>query len=133
VRGPGYTFSAPGGWTTSRSLRALAARGGGESVSVTSYTLLKPYRPERFEAVTKELDGVAAKLATDAGEKVSKSETLTVAGRRIRAYRFGRTRIGFVLDGRREYQLLCRLPASGDDADGACDLLFKSFALQRPV
>ena len=60
---------------------------------------------------------------------LTQKQTIEVDGRRIRAYRFGSTRIGFVLRGKREYQLLCQLPPAGDDTDGACDLLFKSFSL----
>ena len=52
-----------------------------------------------------------------------------VAGRKTRAYRFGSMRIGFVLEGRNEYQLLCRLAAGRKDKDGACALLFESFEL----
>jgi hypothetical protein len=131
VRGPGYSFSAPVAWQTAHGLRAVAAFSGKSRVSVTTYTLLKQYRPALFAAVAKELDGVAAKLAAQAGETVTQRQTVVVDGRKIRAYRFGKTRIGFVLDGRNEYQLLCALPGSGD-TDGACALLFKSFAL-RPA
>jgi len=101
-------------------------------VSVTPFPLLKPYDPARFAAVAKELDGVAAELAAKAGGRVTESSTVEVAGRKIRAYRYTRgddqVRLGFVLEGRREYQLLRRLPG-GTDRDGACDLLFSSFAL----
>ena len=48
-----------------------------------------------------------------------------VAGEKIRAYRFGTMRIGFVLAGKREYQLLCE----NRGARGACALLFKSFTV----
>jgi len=127
VRGPDYSFSAPGGWRTSRTERAVAVRSGASRVSVTNYTLQKPYRPALFAAAAKELDGIAAKLASEAGETLSEKQTVRVDGQRIRAYRFGTTRIGFVLVGKREYQLLCQFPPGGKDADGACDLLFKSF------
>ncbi len=96
---------------------------------MTTYTLQKPYRPALFAAAAKELDGIAAKLAAEAGGKLTEKQTVQVDGKEIRAYRFGTTRIGFVLVGRREYQLLCELPPDGRDADGACDLLFKTFSL----
>jgi hypothetical protein len=32
-----------------------------------------------------------------------------------------------VLQGKREYQLLCRAPAGAGDPDGACALLYASF------
>ncbi len=98
-------------------------------MSVTTYTLQKPYRPALFAAATRELDGVATKLAAEAGGTLTQKETVEVAGEKIRAYRFGTTRIGFVLVGKREYQLLCELPPAGQDAGGACALLFKSFRL----
>jgi hypothetical protein len=51
----------------------------------------------------------------------------------VRAYRYdegaSQIRIGFVLVEKREYQLLCRLPAGGADLDGACALLFDSFTV----
>ena len=96
---------------------------------MTTYLLQKPYRPALFAAAAKELDGIAAKLAAQAGESPTQKETTTVDGEKIRAYRFGTTRIGFVLVGKREYQLLCQLPPGGLDAGGACALLFKSFTV----
>jgi hypothetical protein len=129
LHGPGFSFSVPGGWKTSRSDRAAAARSGKALVSATTFPLLKPYRPALFPAATKELDGVARKLAAQAGQSLTEQQTTTVDGKRIRAYRFGTTRIGFVLDGKREFQLLCRLPPGGEDADGACGLLFSTFSV----
>ena len=96
-------------------------RGGSSRVSVTTYTLQKPYSPALFAAAAKELDGVAAKLAAAAGTSLSEKQTVDVAGEKIRVYRFGTMRIGFVLRGKREYQLLC------DNPGDACALLFKSF------
>jgi hypothetical protein len=99
-------------------------------VSVTTYTLQKTYRPALFKAAARELDSVASRLAAQAGETLARKQTVAVDGRRIRAYRFGTTRIGFVLVGKREYQLLCNLPPGGQDPDGACALLFKSFTVR---
>jgi hypothetical protein len=123
VRGAGYAFSAPAGWRTSRSLRAVTAQSGKSRVSVTTYTLQKPYNPALFAAAAKELDGVAAKLAAAAGTALTEKQTVAVAGGKIRAYRFGTMRIGFVLVGKREYQLLC------ENAGDACALLFKTFSV----
>jgi hypothetical protein len=128
VRGPGFSFSAPGGWSTNRTQQAVAVLSGTSRVSVTTYTLQKPYRPALFAAAAKELDGIAAKLAAEAGGTLTQKQTIQVDGRKVRAYRFGSTRIGFVLLGRREYQLLCQLPPDGKDAAGACALLFRSFS-----
>jgi hypothetical protein len=106
----------------------VRSRSGEKQVSVVVYPLLKPYRPDLFAAAAKELDRVASQLAAKDGQAVSKRETTTVDGRKVRAYRFGTTRIGFVLVGKREYELLCELRPDGSDTDGACALLFASFS-----
>jgi len=141
VAGPGFTFAVPHGWIATRTGSAVAARRPGDKdgplVSATAFRLDQPYSPELFGLAAKELDGVAAKLARASNGTVTESVTTTVDGQRIRAYRFtshpaGRPstddRIGFVLEGRREYQLLCRAPEGSGDPDGACALLFGSFA-----
>jgi poly(3-hydroxybutyrate) depolymerase len=129
VAGRGFTVSVPAGWNVRKTSKTLVATRGGGLVSVTRYTLLKPYEAAKFAAAAKELDGVAAELATRNGGKVTKRETVEVAGRRIRAYTIESSgaatmRIGFVLVDKSEYQLVC----SGDTAT-ACDLLFSTFAL----
>jgi hypothetical protein len=108
----------------------VAARRDGAAVSVRSFTLVKRYEPARFGAAARELDGIAAKLAAASGQPLREQQTLTVSGRKIRAYRFGATRIGFFLVDRTEYQLLCKLGRGGTDTDGACDLLFSSFSVR---
>jgi hypothetical protein len=128
VSGPGFTVSVPDGWAVRKSGKSLVATKGNGLVSVTRFPLVKTYEPSKFQAAAKELDGVAAQLADQNGGKITKRETTRVAGRRIRAYTIesnGKSmRIGFVLDDKLEYQLVC----SGD-ARTACDLLFSSFAL----
>jgi hypothetical protein len=102
-------------------------------VSVTEFTLQKRYNPALFDRAAKELDGVAAKLAAQAGATLTERATTTVDGRKIRAYRFAngslQTRIGFVLLGKREFQLFCQMPAGTTDPDGACALLFATFSV----
>jgi hypothetical protein len=93
---------------------------------VSVFPLVKPYDPAKFAAAAKELDRVAARLAQQAGTPLSRSSTVTVANRKIRAYDYGAQRIGFVLVGKREYQLYCAHAAT------ACDLLFSSFTLSGP-
>ena len=109
----------------------MAARKGSSIMSATIFTLQKPYNPALFDRAAKELDGVAAKLAAQAGATLTQRMTTTVDGRQIRAYRFGngttQTKIGFVLVGKREYQLLCQMPAGTNDPGGACALLFTTF------
>lgn len=92
------------------------------------FALRKRYVPAQFGHAARELDRVAAKLVADSHGKLTESSTTTIAGRRARAYRYttakGSMRVGFVLDGRREFELFCR-----DAKDPACALLFSSFSL----
>lgn len=99
-------------------------------MSSTVFPLVKRYDPSRFAAAAKELDRLAGTLASRAGGTLTETTTTTVDGRRIRAYRYEsngtHTRIGFVLVGKREFQLVCDAPGSAD-IDGACGLLFATF------
>jgi predicted Zn-dependent protease len=134
LRGPGFGFSVPAGWTVRHGAGVLSAQSGKSVVSATAFTLLKPYAPALFGKAAAELDRNAAQLAAQAHTKLSEKLTTTVAGRKVRAYRYTAggfdTRLGFVLAGRREVQLLCRAPAGSADTDGACGLLFRSFRLR---
>jgi hypothetical protein len=139
VQGAGFRFEAPAGWSTRRTGTAVVVRrdpAGGTLVSATAFTLLKAYNPKLFDRAAKELDRVAANLAAQAHGTLTESATVTVDGKRIRAYRLTvhpksgavyDERIGFVLQGTREYQLFCRAPAGSLDPDGACALLYSSF------
>jgi hypothetical protein len=139
VKGPGFRFEAPSGWartTTETAAQARLDASGQTVVSATVFTLLKPYSPKLFAAAAKELDGVAAKLATQSRSTLSERKTVTVDGRLVRAYRLTAhppsgppfdERIGFVLVAKREYQLLCRAPVGSGDPGGACALLYASF------
>jgi hypothetical protein len=129
LHGTGFSFSVPKAWRSTVSERIVRAASGGSEVSVQTFALLRPYRPDEFAAVTKELDRDARQLAAQAGKPLETKETTTVAGMKIRAYRYGTTRIGFVLVDKLEYQLLCRLGSGGSDPDGACAMLFSSFSL----
>ena len=130
VQGPGFSFSVPAAWKTRRTRAAVVAERDRSRVSSTVFPLLKPYDPSRFGAAAKELDRIAGTLASRAGGTLTEKQTTTVDGRRIRAYRYEgggkHTRIGFVLVGKREFQLLCDAPGSAD-IDGACALLFATF------
>jgi hypothetical protein len=144
VKGPGFRFEAPVGWATATTATAADARQGAALVSATAFNLLKPYSPKLFPAASKELDRVAENLAAQSRTTLSERKTITVDGQRIRSYRLtvhpasGASfdeRIGFVLRGTREYQLLCRAPVGSRDPDGACDLLYSTFTsspLPRP-
>ena len=126
VHGPGFTFEVPAGWTVTTPSNSAVARRGRAVVSVTRFPLLKAYDPAEFDAVTKELDIIATRLAHEAGEVSAAGRTTTVAGRKVRSYRYGNRRLGFVLEGKREYQLFCA------PAGEACDLLYSSFTLSGP-
>jgi len=123
VSGQGFSFEAPAGWHVSRTKAGVVARGGGSLVSVTRFALRRPYDPSQFAAASAELDRVADKLAAQAGATVTDRSTTTVADRSIRAYSYADTKVGFVLVGRREYELLCV------GQSDACALLFSSFAI----
>lgn len=128
VRGDGFTVSVPASWSASVQKGRIAARSGGALVSVTRFRLQRRYEPSMFAAAVPQLDRVAAGLAAEAKAKLTARATEVVAGRRSRVYRYRDSKIGFVLAGRFEYQLLCRSPGGGDP-DGACALLFSSFAV----
>jgi hypothetical protein len=133
VGGDGYRFEAPAGWKVTRAAPVVSAAKGDELVSVTVFPLAKPFRAELWEQAIPELDRVAGQLATELRGRVASSETSTLAGRRARSYEIEYTskgaplveRIGFVLVGKREYQLLCRY--AGDD--DACAAFMRSFTL----
>lgn len=142
VKGAGFQFEAPPGWRASRTDTAVVVRQDAAAttlVSATAFVLLKPYSPKLFARAAQELDGVAAKLAAQAHSTIAESQTVTVGGERVRAYRLtvkpasGASfdeRIGFVLHGKREVQLLCRAPVGANDPDGACALLYSTFRLR---
>jgi hypothetical protein len=113
---------------------------GPESVAVATFRLAKPFRPELWVEAVAELNDVAARLAERLGSTalVVRSSSTTLAGRRGRRYfidyrRDGlamQDRVYFLLSGRREYQLTCRILVDEDDADvEACDELTRSFRL----
>jgi hypothetical protein len=98
--------------------------------------LEKTYAAAQFAEAAKELDRVAANLATQLGGRVTSSRTTTVARMRIRRYTLAvrdaqgkrvDDDLGFVLSGKREVQLLCQAAAGSGDPSGACALLFKTF------
>jgi hypothetical protein len=133
VRGEGYTFDAPSGWTVSRKPNlVVATQGASDLVEVQQFTLEKPYRVARFAAVSRELDGDASTLAHQSSGRLVDRATRRIDGRKTRYYSIDygpgkRYEIAFVLDGLHEYQLLCRRLSSAPD--DACAQLFSSFSL----
>jgi hypothetical protein len=118
----------PADWKlTRKTVRSIQAEGDGSLVSVTVFPLATPFRSELWQRVVRQIDRSVRQLAGREHAELKRSETITIDGRKARAYDLERPdgtkeRIAFVLTGRREYQLYCR----GDDAD-ACKQLFASF------
>jgi len=133
VKGTGFTFHAPDGWTVkTTATSAVAGQDKNTLVSVTVLPLVKPYRPALFLRAARELDRVAADLAKQLGGQVVSSNTVIAAKARARQYEIEHDglvdRITFVLRGKREYQLTCRWPKTAGRPD-ACDQLVASFSL----
>lgn len=133
IAGSGYAFDGSAELELTRSGRTLTGELDGRVVSVTTFRLSRPYRPELWSSVVPEFDRVASDLARKLGGRVAARETRTIAERRARVYGVEGARddtrlVAFVLRGRTEYQLLCRWPER-DDASGPCDDLLASFRL----
>jgi hypothetical protein len=135
IGGTGYSFSAPADWSVVGGPRSLRAEHGVQVVSVTRFPLLRAFRTELWSKAVPEMDRSAAGLAADQHGTVTARVTTTVAGQRARrydiAYELGgkklTERVGFVLRGRTEYELLCRFEQG--KGSSACGLLFSSFRL----
>jgi hypothetical protein len=136
VSGAGFEFAAPGGWKATAGQGSVGAANGDRAVSVTVFALKRAFHSTLWPKVVPELDGVAASLADQLRGRAGPGATVTVAGRRARRYDIAFTRGGkdfveqitFVLDGKREFQLLCRYPAGADEP--ACAALGSSFRLR---
>ena len=134
VRGPAWRSEAPLGWKVTREHGTTAAASGDvDRVEVRTFALSRPYRPRLFAAAVRELDSASERIAQQLDGRVTSRRTTRVADRKVRAYTIeydGKTaEITFVLDGKREFQLLCRRATSGNDS--ACRRLVASFALAR--
>jgi hypothetical protein len=131
LKGPGYSFRAPGGWTRERTRREVSARHDSELVRVASFPLVRPYTSALFDRVTGELAQRMKGVAAQSGGTITGTHIVTVGGIRSHAYDVKVAdhvdEYTFVLDGMHEYQLLCRRRSSGSGA--FCDTLLTSFAL----
>lgn len=126
VRGDGFRYNAPADWVVDGT---AASAGAVDRVEVRIFRLVRPYDPARRAATARELDRVAAGIAAQLKGSVSSRRSLQVGGLDARSYALafdGKVEtITFVLQDRREYQLLCRRTQDGDDAP--CAELLRSF------
>ncbi len=132
MTGDGFRFAAPTGWTVRQTdSRLSASRGGVALVEVQRFRLVRPYRSTLFTAAARELDRVTAEIARELHGQVAAGTTVQVAGMAARSYRvaYGKLveEITFLLDERREYELLCRRAATA--GEGLCARFLSSFAL----
>jgi hypothetical protein len=141
VSGDGFSFTAPAGWQVDRTggrITAVPERGE-ELLWVSLATLRRRYRQALWPKVVPELDKVAAQLAAQlrSGRLVAR-RTVVVAGRRARSYDIDYEgtsgslveRIAFVLEGKREYQLLCRWRVQAPElGKTACAAFIATFRL----
>jgi hypothetical protein len=143
ISGPTYTATVPAGWELERPPRTIAAESpdGPEAVSVAMFRLSRPFMPALWSEAVRELNDVAARLAERLGPTALVEETrdAVIAGRRARVYEIGYRRanarlldrVAFVLVGRREYQLTCRIDvAEPERGEEACAELLRSFRLR---
>jgi len=132
LSGPGFSFSAPSGWSIDRSGTRVSASSGSELVQVAKFRLLRPYSAPLFAKVAKELDVRMAAVAKQTSGKLAGSSVVRAGGVRSHSYRVATgdrvDEYTFVLQGMREYQLLCRRSASHDDRN--CRLLVSSFRIR---
>jgi hypothetical protein len=135
IVGSGFTFTAPSEWTVVGNQRSVQVAHGVQLVSVTRFPLLRAFRPELWPKAVPEMDRSAEGLAADQHGTVTARVTITVARRRARRYDItyqhgGKKlveRVAFVLRGKTEYELLCRIEHG--KSSSACDTLFSSFRL----
>jgi hypothetical protein len=132
VSGPGFRFTAPGGWKVVHARQQVSATHGSDLVQVATFPLVRPYTAALFQPVAKELTARMGQVAQQSHGTVSGSSTVTAGGIRSHSYR---VRVGdhvdeytFVLRGMREVQLLCRRDAKSSDA--ACKQLIAGLVLK---
>lgn len=131
MRGDGFSFAAPAGWTVTHRAGGTQAASGSELVGVTVFKLLRPYNDSLFDRVAGELAVRMSQIARTTNGTVAGSATVTAAGIRSHSYEVNEgsglvDQYTFVLRDSREYQLLCRRKASSSKA--FCDRLVTTFA-----
>jgi hypothetical protein len=132
VRATGFSFEAPSGWHVKTGGGTASATNDAQLVEVSTFPLLNRYDDALFVKVARELGARMRQVATKLNGKVTHARTVTVDG--VRSHSYDVTAGGdvleytFVLQGKREFQLLCRRSASG--STDACVQLLRTF---RPV
>jgi hypothetical protein len=131
VRGPGFRFQAPSGWTVKTLGEMTTASQDSELSQVATFPLARIYTARLFTKVESELALRMAQVAKQTGGTVEGHSVVAPAGIRSHSYD---VRVGdhvdeytFVLRGMREYQLLCRRKSS--DHAPFCERLVSSFTL----
>jgi hypothetical protein len=138
----GWTARFPADWELERTAGRLAAErpDGAESVAVATFPLRRRFRADLWDEAVAELDVVARDLAQElsALAQLSNGINTSIDGRRARSYeiRYERDgiplieRVAFVFEGRREFQLTCRIDErEPEPGEAACSELLASFAL----
>ena len=130
VQGHGFSFNAPGGWKVKTTSHSVTASHDSRLVQVSSFPLVRPYSDALFGKVKSELDVRMQAVAKEARGTVAGSRTVTANGGRAHSYEVKAgddvLEYTFVLQGKKEYELLCRRPSSKDD--GNCAALLTSFS-----
>ena len=109
-------------------------------MAVATFPLRRAFRPDLWDEAVGELDVVARDLAESLSPlaQLSNGRNTDVAGRRARLYEIRYERSGiplveravFLFDGRREYQLTCRIDERNPErGESACAELFASFSV----
>jgi hypothetical protein len=93
--------------------------------------LVKPYRHALLAGAVRELDRDTAKIVASLHGKMTGRDTTTVAGHDARTYTISYDsrvqELTFVLDGSREYELICR--RAGTDDEAPCGALRETFTI----
>jgi hypothetical protein len=132
VRGDGFQFTAPAGWSLKHTGSTwVASSGQVDLVETASFRTVKQYEPAIFAKLPTELGRVAASLAKDSDGSVVGRRRVVVAGRQSWSYRLkdasSLTDVTFVFVDRQEYQLLCRRAPA--DPTAPCEQLLSTFSL----
>jgi hypothetical protein len=130
VQGHGFRFQAPTGWKLATARKRTTATHDSDLVQVATYPLVNAYTDDLFGKVEVELRARMEDLARQSGERVRGAKTVTANGARAHMFELGDgdhvDEYTFVLEGKREYLLLCRRP-DGKRTD-YCARLITSFS-----